>query len=331
VIQLDNIHKVFGDPRRPDRQVVALRDVTVHVGAGEVMGVVGRSGSGKSTLARCANLLERPTTGTVSVDGQRLTDLPDAELRRARRRIGMIFQHINLLDSRTAAGNVEHPLELAGVPRRERRARAAELLDRVGLADKHAAYPAQLSGGQKQRVAIARALAPRPSVLLCDEATSALDPASTASVLGLLRSLTDDLGLTVLLITHEMHVVKSVCDSATLLDAGTVLDAGRLADVIRRPGSPLAEQLVPPPAARRPGPGAALLQLTVAGEPDGDPALTVLTTKFGLEVDVVAGSVETIGGQRYGHLQLETRGSAPDIDDAVAHLRSTGTLVEVAR
>lgn len=330
MIEIDRVSKVFAAGRRAAAPVVALDDVSLDVPAGQVMGVVGPSGSGKSTLARCVNLLERPTSGTVTVDGRELTALPADRLRDARRTIGMIFQHFNLLDSRTAAGNVEHPLQLAGTDRRSRRSRVADLLDLVGLSDKHGAYPAELSGGQKQRVAIARALAAGPAVLLCDEATSALDPATTASILQLLRRLTTELGLTVLLITHEMDVVKQVCDRVALLDGGRVVDSGRLAEVVARPESELATHLLPPPAAVPAGAGRELLSVTVAGPVGQHSVVSDLVRRFGIDVDVVGGAVETIGGERFGRLQLSVRGTPGQVAAARAHLHVTGRLEEVA-
>ena len=319
MITLTNIGKTFpGTRRRP--AVTALDDVSLTVERGQVMGVVGPSGSGKSTLARIVNLLERPTTGTVTVDGVDLTALTSArELNTARRGIGMIFQQFNLLDSRTALANVELPLELAGVGRAERRARATELLERVGLGDKLGSHPAQLSGGQRQRVAIARALAPRPKVLLCDEATSALDPVSTASVLALLRDLTDELDLTTVLITHEMDVVKRACDAVTLLENGRVVDAGALGDVVRRPSSPLATRLLPHPEVRV---GDPVVEVTVGGT-DHDVALTELIRRYDVEVAVVAGSVETLGDQRFGRLQLRVDGAPDQVRQALDFLAAT--------
>ncbi|MCZ2836106.1 methionine ABC transporter ATP-binding protein [Modestobacter sp. VKM Ac-2985] len=326
MIELSDVRKVF-PARRTAGEVVALDGVSLSVARGEFAGVVGPSGSGKSTLARLVNLLERPTSGTVTVDGRVLTDLDAAGVREARRSIGMIFQHFNLLDSRTAAGNVEHPLELAGVGRTERRRRVAELLDLVGLADRHASRPAQLSGGQKQRVAIARALAARPSVLLCDEATSALDPASTTGVLELLRQVRAELGLTVLLITHEMSVVRAVCDSAVLMSDGRVVDGGPLTEVLARPDSALAAQLVPAPAGPETGDGA-LVQLTVTDATPHGAVLQTLTAELGLSVEVVGGSVETVAGRRFGRLLLRVEGDDGRLDPALARLRAGGALVE---
>jgi D-methionine transport system ATP-binding protein len=328
VIELSDVRKVF-PARRSAGEVVALDGVSLSVARGEFAGVVGPSGSGKSTLARLVNLLERPTSGTVTVDGRVLTDLDADGVREARRNIGMIFQHFNLLDSRTAAGNVEHPLELAGVGRAERRGRVAELLDLVGLADRHASRPGQLSGGQKQRVAIARALAARPSVLLCDEATSALDPASTAGILDLLRQVRAELGLTVLLITQEMSVVRAVCDSAVLMSAGRVVDGGPLTEVLGRPDSALAAQLAPTPALDEAGTGE-LLQLTVTDAGPQGAVLHALAAELGLSVEVVAGSVETVAGRRFGRLLLRVDGDDGRLDPALARLRAAGALVERA-
>ncbi len=221
MIKLSNITKVF---QQGSRSISALSDVTLHVPAGQIYGVIGASGAGKSTLIRCANMLERPTSGTVLVDGQDLTSLSEGELTRARRQIGMIFQHFNLLSSRTVFGNVALPLELDNTPRAEIKKRVVELLELVGLSDKHDAYPANLSGGQKQRVAIARALASNPKVLLCDEATSALDPATTRSILELLKDINRRLGLTILLITHEMDVVKRICDQVAVISQGQLIE-----------------------------------------------------------------------------------------------------------
>jgi D-methionine transport system ATP-binding protein len=328
VIELHDVRKVFPARRRAG-EVVAVDGVSLRVEPGEFAGVVGPSGSGKSTLVRLVNLLERPTSGSVTVDGRVLTELPDDRVRAARRSIGMVFQHFELLDSRTAAGNVEHPLELAGVGRAERRRRATELLDLVGLGERAEARPAQLSGGQKQRVAIARALAARPTVLLCDEATSALDQASTASVLELLRRVRSELGLTVLLITHEMAVVKAVCDSAVMLDQGRVVDRGRLTEVLTRERSPLADALLPAPVADAgAGHAGALLRVTVTDRAPETVVLQTLIGRLGLAVEVAGGSVETVAGGRYGRLLLRVTGDLDRLDAAVRGLRDDGVLVE---
>ncbi|MBE2319031.1 ATP-binding cassette domain-containing protein [Solirubrobacter sp. CPCC 204708] len=239
MLEISGLRKVFPNG------VVALDGVDLSVPAGEIVGVIGRSGTGKSTLIRCVNRLEEPTAGTITLDGADITRMGGAELRATRRRIGMIFQQFNLLTSRTAAENVALPLEIAGVGRAERGRRAHELLELVGLGDRGGSYPSQLSGGQKQRVGIARALASEPSLLLSDEATSALDAETTTSVLDLLRRINAELGLTVLLITHEMDVVRAACDRVALLDAGRVVEEGPLGEVVARPGSRLASGLLP--------------------------------------------------------------------------------------
>jgi len=242
MISISHVSKSFGTGAG---RTLALDDVSLEVGRGEIFGVVGQSGAGKSTLIRTVNLLERPDAGTITVDGRVVTSLTDRDLRIARQGIGMVFQHFNLLSSRTVRGNVELALEVIGVDGRERRSRAGEILELVGLSAKADAYPAQLSGGQKQRVGIARSLAGRPSVLLSDEATSALDPETTRSILELLKTINRELGLTVLLITHEMDVVKTICDSAALIEHGRIAEQGKLVELISTPGSRLARDLFP--------------------------------------------------------------------------------------
>lgn len=326
MITLDHLGKTFPATRRQGA-VTALEDVSLTVDRGQIMGIVGPSGSGKSTLARIINLLEWPTTGTVRVDGEELTALPTRALNRARRGIGMIFQQFNLLDSRTALANVELPLELAGVCAGERRRRATELLDRVGLSDKLGSYPSQLSGGQRQRVAIARALAPRPRVLLCDEATSALDPESTASVLTLLRALTAELDLTTVLITHEMDVVKRVCDAVTLLEHGRIIDAGLLGEVVSAPHSPLATRLLPHP--RPSGPDEQTVEVTLGGS-GHDQVLTDLVRGYDVTLTVVGGAVETLGQERFGRLLLRVDGHPDTVRAATEFLehRQRATLIK---
>lgn len=318
MINAVGLHRVY---RLRGREVAALRGVDLRVRRGEIYGVVGQSGAGKSTLLRCVNLLERPDRGEVRVDGRNLTELSPTQLRAARRGIGMIHQHFALLSSRTVAGNVAFPLEIAGVPRAERRRRVAELLDLVGLADKAAAHPAQLSGGQKQRVGIARALAPRPKVLLSDEATSALDPATTAAILDLLRDLNRELGLTILLVTHEMDVVKRVCDSVAIMERGSFAEAGRVLDLLRTPGSLLARSLFAPPPD--PGPGAVTLTWV---DKAGEPLVSQLTRLFDVDVGMVAGALEEVAGHPVGRLTVRIAGERRA--EALAHLADNGVLVE---
>lgn len=240
MIVVEGVSKTYADG-----QPAALDNVSLQIADGSIFGIVGRSGAGKSTLLRCLNLLERPTSGRILMDGQDLTRLTDKALRQQRQRIGMIFQGFNLLHSRNVADNVAVPLEIAGLPKAERAVRVAELLALVGLSDKAVAFPAQLSGGQKQRVGIARALAARPAYLLSDEATSALDPETTASILALLRDINRQLGVTIVLITHELEVVKAICDSAVSLAAGRVVESGTLLQLQADPSSRLGRSLAP--------------------------------------------------------------------------------------
>ncbi|MFI6785827.1 methionine ABC transporter ATP-binding protein [Nonomuraea sp. NPDC050383] len=315
MIQVSGLRKLYGE-------TVALDGVDLRVREGEIYGVLGQSGAGKSTLLRCVNLLERPTAGTVTVAGQDLTALPSRELNRARQRIGMIHQHFALLSSRTVAGNVAFPLEVMGVPRAERSRRVAELLDLVGLGGRGGDHPHQLSGGQKQRVGIARALAGNPSVLLSDEATSALDPATTRSILDLLKRLNTELGLTILLITHEMNVVKSVCDSVAIMAGGRVEESGAIADLIRTPGSRLTREIFPLPEPAPPG----SVTLTFTGDPQR-PVVSEAVRKFDVEISILGGSIEELAGGAVGRLRVSITG---DAEPALAYLRDRGLLVEVA-
>ncbi|MBK1656729.1 methionine ABC transporter ATP-binding protein [Paracraurococcus ruber] len=327
--------------RFPGAPAPALDGVSLEVAAGEVFGVIGRSGAGKSTLIRCANLLERPDAGRVEVLGRDLTAEDEAGLRAARRGIGMVFQHFNLLASRTVAGNIAFPLEVAGVPRAEREARVAELLPLVGLAEKRDAYPARLSGGQKQRVGIARALASRPGVLLCDEATSALDPDTTAEILALLADLRARLRLTVLLITHEMAVVKALCDRVAVLEAGRVIEQGRVFDVFTRPQAATTRRFVAevigdeiPPgtlaALPPPGPGEArrLLRVLFAGPHSTRAVVSEASRRFGLDLNIVSGRIDAIGAEPFGILALAAYGAAPAVEAAIAWMRGLGLAVD---
>jgi D-methionine transport system ATP-binding protein len=338
VIHIEGLRKTF---RTGGREVTAVDQVDLTVREGEIFGVVGRSGAGKSTLLRCVNLLERPDAGTIVVDGSELTALPEQQLRAARQRIGMIHQHFALLSSRTAAGNVAFALEVMGVPRRERAERVAELLDLVGLADRADAYPAQLSGGQKQRVGIARALAGRPRVLLSDEATSALDPETTGAILDLLAELNRRLGLTILLITHEMDVIKRLCDSVAVMRRGRFVEAGPVAELLARPGSELARDLFPlGPVPDLPD--TTILDVTLTGEADTS-FLSTLARRYDLDIRILNGAVEPLARSRAGRLRLAINGGSAAtrphgvrLDDArraqiLRDLRETGLTVEVVQ
>lgn len=324
MIEIRHLSKTY---QLPNESVRALNDVSLEVKPGEIFGVVGPSGAGKSTLIRCVNLLEKPTSGEVIVNGQQMTALSTAELRAARQQIGMIFQHFNLLSSRTVAGNVAFPLEIIGYDASKVRARVEYLLDVVGLSDKAKVYPYQLSGGQKQRVGIARALANEPQILLSDEATSALDQQNTAAILALLKDLNQSLGLTILLITHEMDVVKQICDNVAVLQAGKILESGSIDQLISDPDSTLSRAFFPPieelPAVN----GAIAATITFLGEAASQPILARLTRQFDVDVNILGGSIQSINGKRIGRLQVQISGIQTEL--ALASLESQGLRVEV--
>ncbi|WP_435833960.1 methionine ABC transporter ATP-binding protein [Streptomyces albogriseolus] len=334
MITTSGLTKVYRTHRSRGREVTALDGVDLHVREGEVYGVIGQSGAGKSSLIRCVNLLERPTSGTVTVAGQDLTALagrgPRAgrELRRARSRIGMVFQHFNLLSSRTVQDNVELPLEILGTSGKERSRKALELLDLVGLADKAKAYPAQLSGGQKQRVGIARALAGDPKVLLSDEATSALDPETTRSILQLLRDLNRQLGLTVLLITHEMDVVKSICDSAALMERGRIVESGTVTDLLATPGSELAAALFPV-GGEASGDDRTVVDVTFHGESATQPVISQLSRTYNIDISILGAAIDTVGGLQVGRMRIELPGRYEDNVVPIGFLREQGLQIDV--
>ncbi len=335
MIEFDDVHKAY---RVGGRDVAALQPTRLTIAAGRIFGLIGHSGAGKSTLLRLINRLEEPSGGRVLVEGVDVATLDGKGLRRLRQRIGMIFQHFNLLASKTVADNVALPLKLAGeLPRREIDARVARLLARVGLAEHAGKYPAQLSGGQKQRVGIARALATEPSILLCDEATSALDPQTTASVLQLLAELNRELNLTIVLITHEMEVIRRVCDRVAVLDAGAIVEEGPVAEVFLHPRHPTTRRLVNEAEhldereqvddfAHVPG---RILRLTVQGEATYAPLLGRLARETGVDYSILAGRIDRIRDQPYGQLTLAL--SSGDLDQALSRLQAAEVQVEVLR
>lgn len=331
VITTTGLTKVYQSRGRED---TALDGVDLHVREGEVYGVIGQSGAGKSSLIRCINLLERPTSGTVTVAGQDLTALAGRgrragkELREARSRIGMVFQHFNLLASRNVQDNIELPLEILGVSGRDRTRKALELLDLVGLTDKAKAYPGQLSGGQKQRVGIARALAGDPKVLLSDEATSALDPETTRSILQLLRDLNQQLGLTVLLITHEMDVVKTICDSAALMQKGRIVESGTVGELLATPGSELAHELFPVGGTAS-GPDRTVVDVTFHGESATQPVISQLSRTYNIDISILGAAMDTVGGNQVGRMRIELPGRFEENVVPIGFLREQGLQAEV--
>ncbi|PLZ01834.1 phosphate ABC transporter ATP-binding protein [Burkholderia sp. WAC0059] len=338
MIELRNVSQRFASPKG---WIEALHDVNLTIPPGEVFGIIGRSGAGKSTLVRTINLLTRPSEGDIVVNGRTLTSLPPGALREARREIGMIFQHFNLLSSRTVFGNVALPLELAGMKRAQIEAAVLPLLDLVGLSAQRDRYPAQISGGQKQRVGIARALASRPKVLLSDEATSALDPETTRAILELLRRINRELGLTVVLITHQMEVIKQVCDRVAVLDAGRVVEQGPVIDVFLQPrhevtrallGDVIAQELPPALKARvaeklKSG-GGHLLRLAFSGTGVDDPVLSETIRRFELDFNILHGQIDEIQGQAFGSLAVLAGGAPLRVAEAMTWLRERGVVVE---
>jgi D-methionine transport system ATP-binding protein len=339
MITLSHITKHF---TLGSQTIAALTDVSLHVDAGQIYGVIGASGAGKSTLIRCVNLLERPTSGSVMVDGQDLTTLSERQLIRARRQIGMIFQHFNLLSSRTVSGNIALPLELESLSQTDIKNRVAELLALVGLEDKADAYPANLSGGQKQRVAIARALASNPKVLLCDEATSALDPATTRSILALLKDINRRLGLTILIITHEMDVVKRICDQVAVISQGELIEQDTVSEIFSHPKTPLAQQFIrstlhldiPEDYLQRmtPAPAAGkipILQLEFTGQSVDAPLLSEAARRFNVNNNIISAQMDYAGGVKFGIMLTEMAGDEENSRNAIAFLQQQNVKVEV--
>lgn len=340
MIKLNNITKIF---TLPDKKLTALDNVSLHVPKGQICGVIGASGAGKSTLIRCVNLLERPTHGAVIIDDVDLTQLSDAELVKTRRQIGMIFQHFNLLTSRTVFENVALPLELENKSKAEIQEKTTALLALVGLSDKHNVYPANLSGGQKQRVAIARALASDPKVLLCDEATSALDPATTQSILKLLKEINRTLGITILLITHEMEVVKRICDQVAVIDKGHLIEQGTVSEIFSNPKTELAQEFIsstfhitlpeeylenlsdtPKHAKSYP-----IIKFEFTGRSVDAPLLSQASKKFGVELSILTSQIDYAGGVKFGFTIAEVEGDEDAITQAKVYLMENNVRVEV--
>lgn len=324
MIELQHISKSFPTA---DGQVDALKDINLTICDGDIYGIIGMSGAGKSTLVRTINMLERPSEGRVLIDGVDMGSLSSAELREARRGITMIFQHFNLLMQRTCLANVCFPMELAHVPHEKAVKRAKELLALVGLPDKEKAYPAELSGGQKQRVAIARALATEPKILLCDEATSALDPNTTRSVLSLIREINQKLGITVIVITHQMSVVQEICNRVAILDEGRVAEEGTVGAVFTSPRSAAAKRLVFPNGADDIVSGPAKeKRIRVAfngAEATGSPLISTMAIERGVRVNILAASTRLLDGKIYGTMLLGIPKEGSEVADALDYLSHT--------
>lgn len=318
MIELQHLSKIY---KTRTGEVHAIEDINLTVEDGEIFGIIGLSGAGKSTLIRCINYLETPTAGTVLLDGVDLGALPQKELLKARRSMSMIFQGFHLLSQRTVLRNVTYPLEIARMPRKAAIARARELLATVGLSDKENVYPCQLSGGQKQRVAIARALATDPRVLLCDEATSALDPTTTQSILELLRHINQTLGVTVIVITHEMKVIDSICDKVAVLDKSHIVEVGRVRDVFTNPQSDIARELILPMSRALPDSIAgSKLRLVFDGEDAGRPIIAGLIMECGVPVNILFADTRESDGSIYGQMLIQLPDHAEQYDRVCAYL-----------
>lgn len=304
MIELKNVSKTFDSGTG---EVDALKNVTLTINDGDIYGIIGMSGAGKSTLVRCINLLEKPSSGEIIVNGERLDTMSPAQLRAARRNITMIFQHFNLLMQRTCLKNICFPMELAGVKKAEAEKRARELLELVGLPDKANAYPAQLSGGQQQRIAIARALATDPKVLLCDEATSALDPNTTQSILRLLKEINQTLGVTIVVITHEMRVIEQICQRVAVIDQSCIAEIGNVSDVFTHPKSDIAKALILPksPAENLPPCTGKRLRLVFDGSCSNEPVISRITLECHVPVNILFADTRIVEGSIYGHMVID--------------------------
>jgi D-methionine transport system ATP-binding protein len=313
-------------------KLTALDGIDLHIGEGEIFGVIGFSGAGKSTLLRCVNYLEKPTSGKVIVNGQSLSELSSQEIRKVKRKIGMVFQHFNLLQSKTVFANIAMPLILERVPKKQIKERVEELLEFVGLSDKANDYPEQLSGGQKQRVGIARALATQPSILLCDEATSALDPQTTSSILQLLKKINKEYKITILMITHEMSVIREVCDKVAVIEAGKIIETGSVFEVFSNPKTQTAQNFVRsvlndsiPESVKdlvhKQGSNGRLYKINFVGASSGQPLLSKIAKRFDVDVNVLFGNITELQGVPFGHLIVELQGTESEIKRAFMHIQ----------
>ena len=322
MIEIRHLNKTY---RTADKDIVALEDINLTINDGEIFGIIGLSGAGKSTLVRCINLLEQPSAGEVIVDGESITALPRKELLKLRRSIGMIFQGFNLLEQRSVLRNVCFPLEIAGVKKKEAKERAMELLSLVGLADRAEAYPSQLSGGQKQRVAIARALATKPKYLLCDEATSALDPTTTRAILELLREINESLGVTIIVITHEMKVIDQTCDRVAVIDHSRIAEEGKVSEVFTNPRSQIARDLIiPRERTVLETEGGKRLRLTFDGETTAGPHIAEMILACQAPVSILQASTKELDGVIYGYTIIELPKDEHQAEKILLWLQNSG-------
>lgn len=340
MIELQHIDKVY---HTASGDLHALKDINLTINEGEIFGIIGLSGAGKSTLVRCINMLEKPTSGKVMVDGQEMTALGEEQLRKARQNIGMIFQHFNLLSSRTVFGNIAFPLEIQGMDKAAIQKKVEPLLDLVGLKDRADYYPSQLSGGQKQRVGIARALASDPKVLLCDEATSALDPQTTESILNLLRDINKRLHITIVMITHQMNVVKEICDWVAVIENGEIIEQGSMVDIFTNPQKATTKEFVAsiqhndlPDFVRKldihkdyKAGDKALVSLSFIGDSAGEPIVSVLIKEYDTNVNILTANIETLQDTPFGTLLIEVEGDEDHLKKALDYLHERKVKDEV--
>lgn len=339
MIQVENVVKKY---KTANGSLTAVNDVNLSINDGEIFGIIGYSGAGKSTMIRLLNGLEKPTSGKVTVNGQNISAIKGKELRNARHKISMIFQHFNLLWSRTVEENIAFPLEIAGISKAERQKRVLELIELVGLKGREKAYPSQLSGGQKQRVGIARALANNPEVLLCDEATSALDPETTDAILDLLVSINEKLGLTIVLITHEMHVIRKICHRVAVMESGKVVEQGNVLEVFQSPKADVTKKFVSQvteTAGHKESisqmlddyPNDQLIKLFFVGAKTEQPVISHLIREFSIDVNIVHGNISPTKSGPYGTLIVRIVGNDSDVSNAIQYLDEQGIKTEVIK
>ena len=323
MIELRSLGKKY---KTADKEIVALNDINLTIQDGEIFGIIGLSGAGKSTLVRCINLLERPTSGQVFIDGKEITALPRKELLKLRQSIGMIFQGFNLLEQSSVLLNVTFPLEVSGVKRADAKVRAMELLELVGLADRAGSYPSQLSGGQKQRVAIARALATKPKYLLCDEATSALDPNTTRSILDLLAQINETMGVTIVIITHEMKVIDQICDRVAVLDHSQIVEEGKVSDVFTNPRSEIARDLILPESRKNnvASRGGRRIRMTFRSGVSKEPVLSKMILDCQCAVSVLFADTKELDTETYGQMLIELPPDEKEAQKVITWLDNAG-------
>lgn len=331
MIEIRNLNKSFTDK---NGTVEALRDINLKIDKGDIYGIIGLSGAGKSTLIRCINRLEEPTSGSILIEEQDIMQLKHEEMLRIRRRIGMIFQGFNLLSRRNCSKNIAFPLEVSGWHKKDIEARVVELLELVGLQDKKLSYPSQLSGGQKQRVAIARALAAKSDILLCDEATSALDPSTTKAILSLLKEINKSLGITIIIITHQMEVIKEICNKVAVISEGEIVEQGTTFELFSKPGHSVTKKFLSDKSLE----GASefinvaentrVYKLTFLQESAHQPVISGMVKTVGVDVNIIAGHISNVQGKSYGNLIVELTGSCEELDKALAYLSNRNLHVE---